>query len=299
MLKKFAEELKDARLKKDISLQQISTKTRIDIRFLEAIENGNYEILPEVYLKAFIRSYAASVGLDENTTMKKFEAAKSGKNIDERNIPEVPEPRKEEHVPGRKEYITSESAPAGNEDEEDSSSRPSRNNILLLVLGLGLIVVIIIAYLVFFNSSSTDIVTEKPYDEIVKENKQRYEEQQEDSVAAPDTTQTAVTNPAASAPVVPNDSLNLVIKAKDSTWIRVSIDNDARVRSFTLPPNSQRLVRAKTNFRVHVGNAGNIEMSLNNKSLNFAGKRGEVKAVKVDTSGLHYITLIKTPAKTQ
>ena len=62
MLNKFSEELKEARIKNGLTLQQIAAKTRIDLKFLENLENGNFAFLPELYIKAFIREYAKLVG---------------------------------------------------------------------------------------------------------------------------------------------------------------------------------------------------------------------------------------------
>jgi hypothetical protein len=43
------------------------------LRFLEAIDRGDYTVLPEPYIRAFIRSYARTVGLDPNQIIKEFE----------------------------------------------------------------------------------------------------------------------------------------------------------------------------------------------------------------------------------
>ncbi len=79
MLDKFAEELRQAREENEITLQQMAAKTRIDIKFLEAIDNGNFSFLPTIYVRAFIKQYAKTVGLDEEETIKNYEAAKQGK----------------------------------------------------------------------------------------------------------------------------------------------------------------------------------------------------------------------------
>ena len=57
------QELKKAREAKGIPLAQISDITRITEEYLEAIENGNVKILPQAYVRAFIREYADVVGL--------------------------------------------------------------------------------------------------------------------------------------------------------------------------------------------------------------------------------------------
>ncbi|MDF2671180.1 MAG: hypothetical protein K0R67_3486 [Paenibacillus sp.] len=62
--------LKKARLENDISLEQLEEITKIRKRYLEAIETGDYKILPgSFYVRAFIKSYAESVGLDPNEVL--------------------------------------------------------------------------------------------------------------------------------------------------------------------------------------------------------------------------------------
>ncbi|HSD64233.1 MAG TPA: helix-turn-helix transcriptional regulator, partial [Ignavibacteriaceae bacterium] len=78
MFDKLAEELKAARIKNNFTLKQLSSRTRIDIKFLEAIEEGNFSFLPEIYVKAFIKEYAVVVGIDGDIILKKYEAAKDG-----------------------------------------------------------------------------------------------------------------------------------------------------------------------------------------------------------------------------
>ena len=78
MLNKFAQELKESREKADITLQNLSARSRLDIKFLQSIEKGDFSFLPELYVKAFIKDYAKFIGLDVNETIKKYEAAKKG-----------------------------------------------------------------------------------------------------------------------------------------------------------------------------------------------------------------------------
>ncbi|HEY3176201.1 MAG TPA: RodZ domain-containing protein [Candidatus Polarisedimenticolia bacterium] len=61
----FGEELKRERELRDISLKEISEATKISIRFLEALEHNNFEILPGgIFNRGFIRSYARFIGID-------------------------------------------------------------------------------------------------------------------------------------------------------------------------------------------------------------------------------------------
>jgi transcriptional regulator with XRE-family HTH domain len=53
-----------------ISLDDIAERTKISRRYLEAIEEGQYERLPgEIFVRGFIRSYAQSIGLDPEETL--------------------------------------------------------------------------------------------------------------------------------------------------------------------------------------------------------------------------------------
>ena len=70
MLDKFADELRLQRESSGLTLQQLANKTRIDLKFLEAIDQGNFAFLPDIYVKAFLKQYAKTIGLDENITLK-------------------------------------------------------------------------------------------------------------------------------------------------------------------------------------------------------------------------------------
>ena len=62
----FYIELKELRKSKEISLDQIHQRTKINMRYLEAIEAGNFDILPIPYLRLFLRAYAKEIGGDAN-----------------------------------------------------------------------------------------------------------------------------------------------------------------------------------------------------------------------------------------
>ena len=64
-MKRVGEILKSQRERKELSLQDISNKTKIRLDYLEYIESGEYDKLPEeVYVVGFIRNYAESIGLN-------------------------------------------------------------------------------------------------------------------------------------------------------------------------------------------------------------------------------------------
>ncbi|WP_099158165.1 helix-turn-helix domain-containing protein [Virgibacillus ndiopensis] len=65
--------LKEARLSKDISLESLQETTKIQKRYLLAIEEGNFQILPgKFYARAFIKEYATAVGLDPDELLVEY-----------------------------------------------------------------------------------------------------------------------------------------------------------------------------------------------------------------------------------
>jgi len=58
----FYKELKELRLSKEIDLKELEDRTKINIKYLQAIEEGDFDILPIPYLRLFLRAYAVEIG---------------------------------------------------------------------------------------------------------------------------------------------------------------------------------------------------------------------------------------------
>lgn len=66
--------LKEAREANDISLDSLQETTKIQKRYLLAIEQGNLHLLPgKFYARAFIKEYATAVGLDPNELLISYQ----------------------------------------------------------------------------------------------------------------------------------------------------------------------------------------------------------------------------------
>ena len=56
--------LRRTREAQGLTLEEISDMTKISVRYLEAIESGDYSVIPaKVYAQGFIRNYANVLGL--------------------------------------------------------------------------------------------------------------------------------------------------------------------------------------------------------------------------------------------
>lgn len=72
----IGEALREAREGLGLTVEQAAVDTRISARFLEALEMERFEDLPaDVYVRGFIRSYAAYLGLDPTPLLATFEDA--------------------------------------------------------------------------------------------------------------------------------------------------------------------------------------------------------------------------------
>ncbi|AZS16043.1 RodZ domain-containing protein [Paenibacillus lutimineralis] len=61
----LGQQLKEARLSMGLSLDDVQEITKIRKRYLEAIEAGDYKVLPgSFYVRAFIKTYAEAVGIN-------------------------------------------------------------------------------------------------------------------------------------------------------------------------------------------------------------------------------------------
>ena len=75
--------LRKAREGANFSLQDISDRTRISMRFLTAIENGDFAALPgRVYIFGFTKAYARAVGLDEEIPLAALREKMQNAGID-------------------------------------------------------------------------------------------------------------------------------------------------------------------------------------------------------------------------
>ncbi|MDX6634019.1 MAG: cytoskeleton protein RodZ [Solirubrobacterales bacterium] len=92
--------LRDARTRRKLSLQDAEAATKIRARYLQALENEDWDQLPgDTYARAFIRTYGALLGLDGDRLADEQRRARGASRPGER-LPRVdPRPRK---VPRRR-----------------------------------------------------------------------------------------------------------------------------------------------------------------------------------------------------
>ncbi|MBD3868760.1 MAG: helix-turn-helix domain-containing protein [Acidobacteria bacterium] len=69
----FGEDLKRERELRKISLREIAESTKINVRYLDALENNDFKRLPGgVFNKGFVRAYAEHIGVDEEAMVNAY-----------------------------------------------------------------------------------------------------------------------------------------------------------------------------------------------------------------------------------
>lgn len=82
-MKHISEILKEEREKKGLSLEDVVLHTKIKQEFVEAIERGNFDMLPsESYALGFVKNYARFLGISDNRASALFRREFERKRID-------------------------------------------------------------------------------------------------------------------------------------------------------------------------------------------------------------------------
>jgi cytoskeletal protein RodZ len=248
-LESFGEELRKQREQRQISLTSISESTRISAKMLEAIEAGKFSVVPQAYVRAFLRSYALAIGLDGDETLRRYDAV----NQEIRNAAE--------------EWVNRAKAPSVKPPRSGDTApdhTPSRSLGSVVIAVVALIAVAAIIY--FVNRGEPEAVQEPlskvPFDRAIHES--------EATVSQPE----QVPPPVLHTTPTP-DSLRLEITTSDSAWVSILIDGQ-RKGEYLFPPGRVRSWAAREHFVISMGNAGAATFRLNGKDLGPIGRRGAV-----------------------
>lgn len=71
--------LKSHRESKGVEIEEIAEYTKINPKYLHAIEKGDFKVLPNVYMRLFLRSYTQFIGADAQQALDDYELHTTGK----------------------------------------------------------------------------------------------------------------------------------------------------------------------------------------------------------------------------
>ncbi len=242
------EELRAARLVQEISLEDISSATRINIKFLKAIEEGNFSLLPQTYIRAFIRAYAAQVGIDPVHAVKKYE---------QQAIPGASLSSFQTHISPIKVRL---------------QKQKGASKITVLVIITFIIIIGLVFTLSVVKNNKVEKVEEIPFQEYYQKTETK-SETKIDSLFLPETQILSGTPQTTNNAKL--DSLILNVSATESAWISVIIDEKIK-KEILLYSQKNIEYKAINQFRITVGNAGATVIKLNNYTIKPLGKRGVI-----------------------
>lgn len=262
--------LRQERERLGIPVSEIARETRISARYLEAIETEDTRTLPQdFFYRSFVRQYAEYLGI----------SAEEISGTLRRELPileevSIPSPAVASIIPVTPLEHPQPAAfrtPVVTFDEVRTSKRWLAVAALLLVGS--------VSYLISRRTSG-----ESPAPPVAAQ------------VQTPNRADTAVpVSSTPGAPAVPvgpvatvqatnlgSGRLQIVISAREQTWIKLVADGKNIYMGLIEPGQSQAIQNA-SNAELLTGNAGGIEVKQNGRSLPGLGSSGEVRTVVFDT----------------
>lgn len=269
-LTELGKRLKEAREQRNMSLDDLQEITKIQKRYLIAIEQGNYVIMPgEFYVRAFIRQYAEAVGLDPEELFEQY-------------ANEIPNAQQEE-LPGELSRVKS---------RQLSEQGEKVLNILPKIL-IGMLAVGVAVVLWFFFQNRT--MDEQPQEQVIneetefeqseqvneqqpeKQNEQQSEKQNEQQLEKeqeqPSTAMIKVvdTNGRKSTLEVTGEQLIIDIATKGDAWIEVK---NGKGKAFTrkmMYANQAETfdLTNETEVLLVIGQTLNTEVKINGQTLQY------------------------------
>ena len=291
--------LRRERLKRNLDLATISSELKISTRFLQAIENDQYDKLPGgVFARSFVRQYARLLGLDEEKIAGEVQQALGPAE----EAPQFAEKAKPEgfapiQVPKVEEWET----------VGDKRFRWSGWLSAVVLVAVMLVCSAVYAWMQRPKTVATApnpapapvaaqrIVptpappppTAEPAAAPAKVAEQR---PAEPAVVEPKTTPAV----AQVTPPNPDATVRLEITADEPAWVLARADGKY-VFSDTLGAHTTRTVEGVKDVVLRLGNAGGVTISLNGKPIGPAGPKGQVRTIQF-TSGGFQIEPAKPPS---
>jgi cytoskeletal protein RodZ len=252
--------LKKARFEKGIKLEELQETTKIQKRYLEAIEEGNFSLLPgNFYVRAFIKSYSEAVGLDPDEVIRLY-----------RDV--IPAPSVESHAePSRK-----------NRRKSFNTDRISKWASTLLMWFFPLLIVAFI-YIYFTNyyEGKPPIQEEQTgiTDELEPPEEEQAPEQEfilpdpivepEEEVEAPPEPQISYVNTDASTYIYNASNVEIlkvelkVIGTNCWVWVKENNNEGPVIVEKTYTKDHIETWEADHSLWVRMGNPGNVEIRIN------------------------------------
>jgi transcriptional regulator with XRE-family HTH domain len=280
--------LREAREARGLTLAQAQDKTRINARFLEALETGHYELLPTaVHVRGYLGNYARFLELDPRPLLERYEltqqrrATTFGFGYDQPSAHQPIRPRDEQPF-----FVPVDVDLENRRGDSDSVMRLVI--IVALLMALGLVANRFLPLLrgqgdgtQALTSSLTEVVSG-----ILNQDHATPTAAASDLplVLAEPIIPTGTNNTAALPTMTPTrrplpaivDTIQLRLEITERTWIRVIVDGDIVFEGQAVRGDGPFEWNAQQELRFLTGNAAGIFVTINGTELGKLGGRGEI-----------------------
>ncbi len=283
----FSKKLKKIRQDKKIELKKISEQTKINIIYLKNIEEGQFDFLPKLYVRSFLKLYIQQLGEDWTSLLIEYDAIKSEGIKSEEDKSEI---IKSDKIKSEKtlkvKVVTDEDLkkikkPGHLRKQIETvieKIKPYLRQMNIIWFGLG---VIIIFYVIYF------LIKEEKDQPIISAGGAIGEALVEPQ---PNLLDTIATEQDVNKISDVSHDLNLELKALETTWLQIVVD-DSVAKELTFNRGTAHKWRAKEKFKLRIGNAAGIRLFLNGQDLGKLGDSGEVIKFDLTENGIQISSL--------
>ncbi|MFH6681451.1 DUF4115 domain-containing protein [Bacillus amyloliquefaciens] len=270
--------LKEAREEKGMSLDELQAATKIQKRYLTALEEGSYDVIPgNFYVRAFIKQYAEAVGLDSDQLFEEYK----------KDIPNTYHDDVSEKI----------SSLAMQRELPKSASKAAEWLPTVLIV-IGVIIVIAIVYAIIqlgmSKSGQTDgdkaaTQSESKYEipkdsalkndgntndtqtDSKKDTKEPEQKKKEKSSEKTEIKAAGTEGSASSYDVSGADKYKLELIASDNAWIRVRDDSGGSLKEGTLQKGEtyKKDITDQKQIEIRTGYAPNLKIKINGEVLSY------------------------------
>jgi len=271
----IGERFKKARESQNVSIDRIAAETRISTRFLLAIENEQFDILPGgIFNRGFIRTYAERVGIDPEEAIRSYEKFA--------RVVETEPPRQEApRVAGK------------------------TTKIPVHYVAIAVLLILFIGFYIWTRPSEPSISTAVAASPAVSETKVSPPESEAPEPDTPAELQaSAVQTPPApptptmlapkavplATPPVPaasvqsaasNSPIVIELQVREESWFQLSADGNSVSAGEVLPVGTVRRYTANSSMDLAIGNAAGISLRVNGQPVSSLGHSGQVRKLTI------------------
>lgn len=297
----FGDKLRREREMRGVTLAEMSESTKISKRWLQALEDEQFEILPGgVFNRGFVRSYARFLGINEEQAVADYVAASN----------EQPPPE--------------DKFPLDIHEKEDTPPLNPKRSFLPVALAIVALVLVVGGWTWWVKhkpqvsahtpetskpaaatqssaaanqpAASTGTSGIEPAPTTSSGSDKPTQPAETDKESAPSNQDNFASHSSVEAdkntkqPSGENKkdltkSFTVFIKAKEDSWVSIVADGKTRWEG-VLDANMERSIKAGKELIVKTGNAGGLEISYNGKPLGALGKEKQVRTLTFNMAGL-------------